>query len=50
MNSYSEAKLPPKLMYRKPNSDKYQNITEVLDEILERLDAIESVLQNKVIY
>ena len=40
----------PKLMYRRPDTDEYQNITEVLDEILNRLGEIEKVLQNKVIY
>ena len=38
---------PPKLMYRRPDTDEYQNITEVLDEILNRLDKIEQSLQDK---
>ncbi len=36
---------PPKLMYRRPQSrDKYENITDVLDDILIRLENLENQL------
>ena len=34
------------LMYRAPNRAEHQNITEILDEIINRLDKIETQLQN----
>lgn len=37
---------PPKLMYRGPGRDEYQNIVDVFDEILNRLDKIEETLSN----
>ena len=33
-----------KLMYRKPNSQEYQNITQVLDEVYNRLQIMEQRL------
>jgi len=35
---------PPKLMYRPPNRDKYLQVAEALDEIFNRLEAIEKKL------
>ena len=37
---------PPKLMYRPPRRDKYLNIADALDELFNRLDAIESKLKS----
>ena len=37
---------PPKLMYRAPNRDKYMQVAEALDEIFNRLEAIEQKLNN----
>jgi len=40
----NEQESPPQLMYRAPNRVNHQNITEIFDEILNRLDAIEKTL------
>lgn len=37
---------PPKLMYRPPNTDKYVQIAEALDELFNRLEAIETKLES----
>ena len=37
---------PPKLMYRPPNRDKYVQIAEALDELFNRLEAIETKLES----
>jgi hypothetical protein len=37
---------PPQLMYRGPGREKHQNIVEIFDEILNRLDKIEETLSN----
>jgi len=37
---------PPKLMYRGPGRENHQNIVEIFDEILNRLDKIEETLSN----
>ena len=37
---------PPKLMYKGPGREKHQNIVEVFDEILNRLDEIDQILSN----
>ena len=42
---------PPKLMYRRPQSrDKYENITDVLDDILIRLENLETQLKNNELH
>jgi len=33
------------LMYRRPNSDNHENITQVLDDILNRIKVIEETLE-----
>ena len=40
----NEQEGPPQLMYRAPNRVNHQNITEIFDEIMNRLDAIEKTL------
>ena len=35
---------PPKLMYRRPNGVDYENITDVLDDILNKLDDLDKRL------
>ena len=36
------------LMYRAPGREQHQNITEVLDEIMNRLDRIEYLMEESV--
>ena len=36
-----------KLMYRRPGSENYENITQVLDNIFDKLETIEERLNNK---
>ena len=45
-----ETVLDPKveLMYRAPGREQHQNITEVLDEIMNRLDRIEYLMEESV--
>jgi hypothetical protein len=41
--------LPPKLMYKRPNSSEYEQVPHILDEILNRLENIEhrlNIIQN----
>ena len=41
-----DSKKPPKLMYRPPKVDKYIQIAEALDELYNRLEAIETKLES----
>lgn len=42
----NEQEAPPQLMYRAPGQEDHQNIVEVFNEILNRLDKIEQTLSN----
>ena len=48
MESLPTMDKPPKLMYRPPRRNEYLNIAEALDELFNRLDAIESKLNREV--
>ena len=43
---YNQSEAPFELMYRAPGRENHQNITEILDEVMIRLENIEKTLQN----
>jgi len=42
----NQPETPFELMYRAPGRENHQNITEILDEVMTRLENIEKTLQN----
>jgi hypothetical protein len=42
----NDQETPPELMYRAPGREDHQNIVEIFDEIMNRLNNIEQTLSN----